>query len=287
MRARLVILLTPAALAACADDGVRPLSPPTPPWQVSGVPLTVDNTWNYDVTFDVSFKRENGTDVREPIHFTGSATRQITGTDTIDGREYAVEKFSAEDDRGPLGVLWRRFRQDRDALYQAAVGTNVPPGEFPPEEEVGDQVRLRFPITAGATWRLRPESDAVVFTVEARETLSLAIGDTPAWRIRRDVATAGPDNYIRLWYGTEGLLRREAHSEFDASDATGENVHVVIHSVEELVSLQLVEALSAQTVRVIGPWKSGVSTLPARRGVRRVAEVMQSRRWGSVKELFR
>jgi hypothetical protein len=84
----------------------------------------------------------------------------------------------------------------------------------------------------------------------ARETLSLAIGDTPAWRIRVDVATAGPDDYIRVSYGTEGLLRREAHREFDAVDVLlDEIVHIVTHEVEELVSLQLVEALSSQTVR--------------------------------------
>ena len=241
MRARIAIFLIPVVLAACADDGVRPRSPNTQPWQVSGIPLTVNNTWTYDVTFDVSFKRLDGSDAREPRHFSGSSTRQITGIEPIDGREYVVETFSAEDDSGLLAVVWRRFRQDGDAFYQADVATNVPPGEFPPEEQVSEQVHLRFPITAGATWRLRPESDVVVFTVEAQETLSLAIGDIPAWRIRRHVATAGPDDYIRLWYGTEGLLRREGHSEFDASDNTGEVLHVVTHSLEELVSLQLVE----------------------------------------------
>ena len=105
MRARLAILLTPAALAACADDGVGPRRPNTPLWEVSGIPLTMGNTWNYDLTFDVTYTRENGTAFREPTHLTGSATRQITGTDTIDGREYVVETFTAEDD-GEQGQ-WR------------------------------------------------------------------------------------------------------------------------------------------------------------------------------------
>jgi hypothetical protein len=205
------------------------------------MPLTLDNTWNYNVSYDVTFTGEDGTDAREPQHRTASEMRQITGVDTIAGREYVVETFIATAAGEPPVVSWRRLRQDRDALYQADVAS-IPPGEIPPDAVVVDQVRLRFPIAAGATWRLRPDSDAFVLTVEALETLPLAIGNTPAWRVRVDGANAGPDDYTRLWYGAEGLLRREIHTEFDAVDAvTDETVHVVTHSVEGLVSLQLMD----------------------------------------------
>ena len=229
-----------ATLAACTDDGA---GPQIPPWEVSGMPLAVGNTWSYDLSFDVTFKYEDGTDALEPKHLTASGTRQITGTETIDGREYVVEMFSGDYGGGSPAVWWRRFRQEPDAFYQADVANSVPPGEFPPEEEIGDQVRLRFPLAAGDSWRLRSGSDAIILTVEAQDTLSLSIGDIPAWRIRIDVAAAGPDDYIRLWYGMEGLLRRETHTEFNASDGSGgEIVHVVTHDMEELASLKLVAA---------------------------------------------
>ena len=138
-------------------------------------------------------------------------------------------------------MAWRRYRRAGDVLYQADVSPGVPPGEVP-DGEFGELVRLRYPLAAGRTWQLRPGSAAVTVTVEARDTLALAAGDIPAWRVRVDVASAGPADYRLLWYGDDGLLRLENHAEVDAVDiTTGRTVHIVTHEVQELTELDLVE----------------------------------------------
>jgi len=230
-----------ATLMGCAQDPAGPQPEQPIPWQVSSMPLAVGNSWTYAVTFHVDFLRPNGTKAREPRHLDASATREIISTETIDGREYVVEEFITYAEDEPTLTSWRRLRQDEDAVYQANVSASVPPGEVPPGATVHDKLLLELPVTDGATWSLPPENPSAIYTVEEKEELPLAIGETEAWRIRIEYAGDGPDDYTTRWYGVEGLLRREAHTEFDASDATGDVIHVVTHTVEELAAVDLVE----------------------------------------------
>jgi hypothetical protein len=248
VRTRVAILLLAAALTACSDDGVRPPTGYTR--ALAEFPLAQGNTWNYDLTFDATYTREDGSDARPPEHFTATGTRAITGTDSVSGREYLVETYTAVADGGDPAIQWRRYRLDADTLFQADLSPGVPPGEVPPDFETGELVRLRFPLRVGDRWQLRPGSDHVMVLVEARETLSLAIGKTPAWRLRVVSATDGPDDFIYIWFGAEGLLRREDHAEFDATNGlTGEVIHITLHEVQELTDVSLQEEPWRVTLR--------------------------------------
>lgn len=239
MKARLAILLVAAVfLGACSDDPAGPDDSGTG-GDVDRLPLAVGSAWTYDLTFDVTWTYDDGTEANPPEHIEGTGTREIIGTETIDGRDYVTEAFFASSDGGPPRAAWRRFRQADGALYQADVATSLPPNKVP-DEEFGESVRLRFPLAAGETWQLRPGSAAVIVTVEARETLSLPVGETSAWRVRVEAASAGPDDYRLLWYSRDGLVRLENHAEVHASDITsGRTVLIVTHEVQVLTEVDL------------------------------------------------
>jgi hypothetical protein len=239
----MALVLLAALLGGCGDDGVRPRTRRVQPTGVNSVPLAVGNTWTYQHDLTRTWTNPDGSDALPPVHLTATGTREIIGAETIDGREYALEYQRIARDDGAVAERWRRFRQDDNALYRADVSTSIPPGEVDAGgEEIGEQLRLRLPLQVGDTWTLRPGNDAIVLTVEEMETLPLAFGDTPAYRVRLDDATAGPNGTQFLWYGAAGLLRREAHTEFDAVDSlTGERVHIVFNEIEEMTDAELVE----------------------------------------------
>lgn len=243
MRTRLLIPALIAVLAAgCSDNGTGPPCSCPPP-SSDGVPLAVGNVWTYDLTGDISWKYPDGSDAHPPEHFEGTGVREMVAVETLDDREYAVElSIEKQEDGKVFSRYWRRYRQDDTGLFRAGVSSDVAPGDVPDTMTVIDQVTLRYPLEAGASWRLHPGNDQVVITVEARDTLALSLGDLPAWRIRLDVAGNGPANYQRLWYGDGGLLRRESHAEIDARDiGTGKIVHITFHDVLQVNGMELVE----------------------------------------------
>jgi hypothetical protein len=233
-----------AWLVGCDDNGLRPRTKEPPQAGVSSVPLTVGSAWSYRHRFSVLFKNADGSDAREPMLVSASGTREIVGTEIIDGREYAIEyERVGEDDN--VAEAWRRYRQDMEALYRADISIGIPPGEVDTGgEEVGEQLRLRFPLEVGDTWTLRPDDENVILTVEARDTLALALGDTPAFRVRIDAANAGPDDTHTLWYGSLGLLRREVHTETNATDSsTGQVIRIIRDEIDEMTGAELVVSI--------------------------------------------
>lgn len=237
-----VLVFIAALFAGCGDDGVRPRTRDSNPTAIRCMPLALGNTWTYHHEFTAVWTNPDGSDARTPVYLTAAGTREIVGTETIDGREYKLE-YQRVDHEGRISEQWRRFRQDGEALYRADVALNIPPGEVDlGGEDLVEQLRLRFPLTVGDSWRLRPFNDFVVLTVDTLETLQLADEEVPAYRVRVDVATAGPDDSQYLWYGADGLLRREVHTEIEALDAsTGLTIRIVTNEIEEMTGAELVE----------------------------------------------
>lgn len=233
-RGRIALAAGLLAVMACSDSGVGPILSRDD--RLTALPLALGSEWDYALTFDVTFEDVDGAPVLPPEHRQGTGTRIIVALDTIAGREYAVEDFTARADGGAERTRWRRFRQEDGVVYQADVPLLVPPGGVPGDADPGELVRLRLPPDVGDSWRLRAGDPGVTVTVESLDTLTVGTDDVPAWRVRIVDDSAGPADYTADWYGADGLIRRVVHEEFDAVDVgSGERVHITKHEIQELV----------------------------------------------------
>jgi hypothetical protein len=249
--ARTHALFAAAALAfvGCSDNGVAPIqhTPDDADFEVRSVPLDLGMRWTYSLDFTNEWFSDAPITLPPPIHLTATGTRTIERVETLDGRDYVVE-HQVVDGGGTLAERWTRYRQDDGALYRADVSLNAPTGSLDPGDTVDDLTRLVYPLEVGATWTQQPHRSVVTYFVESLDTLSLSVGDVPAYRIRVDVAADG-DNDLRLvWYGAYGLIRRYEHREIVAVDAeTLETARIVSEEVEELTEVQVpIAARAAQ-----------------------------------------
>jgi hypothetical protein len=74
----------------------------------------------------------------------------------------------------------------------------------------GENVQLAYPLIRGSRWRLGSAAN-VARIVERRERVTVPAGEFQAWVVRGLSPFYGPDEYIRLWYAREGLVRAESH----------------------------------------------------------------------------
>lgn len=241
------------ALSGCGDDGVRPVPRDAgdTSFEVRSVPLAVGSRWSYAFDYTNEWFSDAGINLPPPVHLTATGTRTLVETETLDGRDYVVEWEVVSAKGGTPTERWRRYRQDEAALYRASVSLAAAPGEVDTGgDPVDDLTRLVFPLEVGLTWTQLPGNPSPSFEVESLDTLSLAIGDVPAFRVRVDVASDGDDDYRLLWFGVQGLLRRHDHHEIMAIDgATNEVVRIVSDEVEEVTEVQLPQLQLSQPAR--------------------------------------
>ena len=107
------------------------------------------------------------------------------------------------------------------------------------EVEPGEITRLAYPIHAGASWMVRTEPFRIESLVERAETLDLAVGRLPSWRIRLENDLLGPEDRVHFWYGRSGLLKSSIHVEFPATDPAGNPGLMIADDNEELVEISL------------------------------------------------
>jgi len=245
-RARLAMVAVAAALAltGCeSDDPVFPApeGPPSPP--ASFYPLSSGNQWRYDLTFALRIQDEETGDLILSDTLRAEGAARLIGTESFDGREYQVEEFVVSQD-GSTDTTWTRLRQDTTGLYMADLSSRLRPfiehgGTVAPPEEL---VRLRYPLSTGATWLIYGGVDSMVATVEALDTIGVSSGRTEAFRIKVDLPYARPDDWRRVWYGRCGRIRFAWHREVVAIDVgTGKQSRVITEETETLTALDLVE----------------------------------------------
>ncbi len=235
-----LLLFLCAALAGCSDDPVSPGRRSTGPMEVRSIPLDVGARWTYAHTFMAEWLHSDGTHAREPVMIEATGSREIIGTEMLDGREYALEAQRVNND-GEIAERWMRIRQDGSALYRADVSLSIPPGEVVVDSAgFGDQTRLLYPLTIDDTWELRPGNTSVTMTMESLDTLSTPAGEMIAYRVRIDTSTQGEDDHSHVWYNAAGMVRRETHREIDAVDgSSGLLIHIVTNDLEELSGVEL------------------------------------------------
>jgi len=170
-------------------------------------PLAVGNRWTYRIEY------------RQPLGWFATvviADQEQVSTADVDGRTYIKEVVTARAPAGWTSVSY--LRQDPKGLYRldrpafavrskhetvravawAAVGGGP-----------GEATELVYPLQVGRAWTIR--DDAVLglwtATVEARERLSLPVGEYDAFRIRIERNTAPSGSELFVWYGSAGVLR--------------------------------------------------------------------------------
>ena len=234
-------LLCLAVLAgACASDD--PAAPPPPgPANEGYVPLAEGDTWIWRVTQTRTTTVISGGSSPPPEITTIDGEYSIVGTEDIAGATYSVQRRVFVDEKDASVTTYVRYRQDESGLYTANVPEIQPPAVETYAllmEEVsmigaGERVQLRYPLQTDATWVVSAQETA---TCEGPEVLLLPAGRVSTWRIRIEHAVAGPDDYVRVWYSSCGMVRTETHQEILAMDpGTGQAVRLEIDVVGELV----------------------------------------------------
>ena len=99
---------------------------------------------------------------------------------------------------------------------------------------------LRYPLAPSKSWHVR-EAPLFVKTVESQERLDLPAGSFSGWRIRIDSEFFGPNDWVHVWHGRDGMLRLEAHVEGVATDENGNVLGTVVSDqVQRMSKVSLV-----------------------------------------------
>lgn len=169
-------------------------------------PMAAGNQWRYRGHSFTEVTAAGGTrDTVVDSHFE-LAIDQLGGSANLD--EF-YERWTETFPTGTAKII-KPFRQTRDGLWET-VATN-------PLREIH---WLAYPLHVGQTWL-----QGVLFvsnprmTVEAEETLRTPVGNIPAWRIRIDRPTQGPNDFDYVWFGRAGYLQRVSHSESVLADGS-------------------------------------------------------------------
>ena len=193
-------------------------------------PLTIGNRWQYAGENSKTIISTGGRDSKHGAWTRGTV---LTGTETINGREYVREEDALDDPSAPTGgvvhtVRW--LRQDRSGLYEVGV---EPPGA----PRFTEMRLLAYPLHTGATWVMTdyPHTTA---TVERMEVLRTPAGSFPAWRIRVRNGGHLPEEEAFVWYGRAGYLGMKTHLDFGKPDPTG-HIEIIEDQGESLTSLEL------------------------------------------------
>jgi hypothetical protein len=120
----------------------------------------------------------------------------------------------------------RRVLGNERSILGPQAGGGVGPNEI---------TRLEYPLHPGAHWVIR-EDPRFESTVEGAETLDLAVGSLPGWRIRVGSDVFGAHDSVHLWYGRSGYLRLVAHLEGIATDEQGNPIGVVVADESEVLT---------------------------------------------------
>jgi hypothetical protein len=133
--------------------------------------------------------------------------------------------------------------QAKLALIDAALGTmtRTPAGSGAQFVGAGELTRLRYPLYPGARWIIRNAPGAIFAArVEGTDVLTLPAGRLRGYRIRISSDGLGPNDTVRTWYGTSGLLQIVVHGEYEAIDVFGQPIgRVFVDQREALEELQL------------------------------------------------
>jgi len=193
-------------------------------------PMAVGNRWRYAGENSKTIISAGGRDSKH-----GAWTREavLTGTETINGREYLREEDALDDRSAPTGgvvhtVRW--LREDRSGLYEVGVE--------PPRAPLFTETRLlAYPLHTGATW-VTTEYPHTTASVEGMEVLSTSAGRFPVWRIRVRYGGHLPQEKAFVWYGRAGYLGMKTHLDVGKQDTTG-HIEIIEDQAESLTSLEL------------------------------------------------
>jgi hypothetical protein len=147
--------------------------------------------------------------------------------------------------------------REKLALVDAVLGTMARPSVRAAGAQLagpGELTRLRYPLHPGARWFIRNEPGATFMArVEGTDALALPAGRLKGYRIRISFDGLGPDDNVRVWYGTSGLLQLVVHVESEAIDVFGQpQGWVIVDQRESLEALRLSGGVVTQ--RSSGNW---------------------------------
>ena len=146
-------------------------------------------------------------------------------------------KFPAPARQAAYREAWEGIAARAAAIRRALGAEPEPPRAA--GVEAGEITRLEYPLRPGAHWVIR-ETPRFEATVEGAETLDLAVGHVPAWRIRIDFDGLGANDRVSVWYGRAGFLMSDVHVEGVATDPEGNPIGRLIYDeTEELEELAL------------------------------------------------
>jgi hypothetical protein len=99
----------------------------------------------------------------------------------------------------------------------------------------GEITLLRYPLYVGASWIVR-DSPRFARRVTGRELLDVPAGRFTAWRIAGSSELYGPNDRVTFWYGAEGLLRIQSHTEAIAVDNAGIAIGTLISDIDQVLA---------------------------------------------------
>lgn len=189
---------------------------------INTYPLAVGNHWTYRI------------ERRYPLSWYVTVfivDEEQVATADIDGRTYIKEVLTY---RAPAELTSVSYlRQDHEGLYrldppQLAAGSPQKGAHALARAvvsgDLGEQTELAYPLKVGRTWTIRDDATHGLWTatVEARERVSLPIGEYNAFRVRINRETDPVGSELLVWYGSVGVLRVLSQSQTIEGIATEE-----------------------------------------------------------------
>jgi hypothetical protein len=146
---------------------------------------------------------------------TDAASESPSASSSVDRRPAGISEPMANAYRKSLaGLLEQDAGIRRLALQSPALSSGTADAGI----LEGESYRLRYPLAPSKSWPVTP---LVNQTAEAFETLSLPAGEFRGWRIRTEWPSQKPGEFVRVWYGRDGLLQMTAHYVGTAVDGYG------------------------------------------------------------------
>jgi hypothetical protein len=149
--------------------------------------------------------------------------------------------------REAFGAARERLAQKMEIVERVLPAPARSPSESAPPAEL---TRLSYPLHVGAQWTVR-EEPLLTARVEGLDVLTLPAGRFSGWRIRYFSERFGPGDEVRVWYGRDGYLAREARLEGEALDAQGNPIGTTIASITEQLG-EHAAASTSQDLRLTG-----------------------------------
>jgi len=236
MKRLLPILFMLGALGACSED---PVAPPGGPGMLpdtlgplTAVPLSLGDQWTYDVSWTLSVLSPDRDDFYPPRRRRADGIKEIVATENLLGESWKVERECWRFEEGDSVQSYRRYRQDETGLYRLFVDLSAPPGALEGIQEAEEIQRLAYPLDVAVGWASLGGRRSVV---QSKEMVQTATGEAEAYRIDVTSHRDGENDFIRVWFNEDGLVRRHNHHELNAIDVdSGNHVIVVTDEIETL-----------------------------------------------------